>query len=259
MERKCQQPHSGFYVPLPGRETLHFYSFFFFAQNGCLEHQKRLEGESRRNPEERNRKYFGKSLTTTFSFYLVGPKLSLGFSIVETRERMFGPTQCLLWASTVLLQISAVGSLVHQFSASFLCVNLGSSREPWISAVRACGDLQMQSLRTHQGSPIWTVSSGDPGLADLLGVLHVEHRAGPAGPHQAPPCVSQPHLILHPIPKSSYGFTPSFYSGLWSNVTSSERASLLSKIMPTQCSSPHLLDFCSWYLVVPNTIIHVIA
>lgn len=130
MERKCQQPHSGFYVPLPGRETLHFYSFFFFAQNGCLEHQKRLEGESRRNPEERNRKYFGKSLTTTFSFYLVGPKLSLGFSIVETRERMFGPTQCLLWASTVLLQISAVGSLVHQFSASFLCVNLGSSREP---------------------------------------------------------------------------------------------------------------------------------
>lgn len=36
-----------------------------------------------------------------------------------------------------------------------------------------------------------------------------------------------------PIPKSLYGFTPSFYSGLWSNVTSSERASLLSKIMPT--------------------------
>ena len=109
----------------------HFtFILFFFAQNGCLEHQKRLEGESRRNPEERNRKYFGKSLTTTFSFYLVGPKLSLGFSIVETRERMFGPTQCLLWASTVLLQISAVGSLVHQFSASFLCVNLGSSREP---------------------------------------------------------------------------------------------------------------------------------
>ena len=28
------------------------------AQNGCLELQKRLEGESRRNPEERNRKYF---------------------------------------------------------------------------------------------------------------------------------------------------------------------------------------------------------
>ena len=90
MERKCQQPHNGFYIPLPGRETLHFYSLFFFffflAQNGCLELQKRLEGESRRNPEERNRKYFGKSLTTTFSFYLVVPKVSSGFSIVETCE-----------------------------------------------------------------------------------------------------------------------------------------------------------------------------
>ena len=136
MERKCQQPHNGFYIPLPGRETLHFYSlffFFFWSQNGCLELQKRLEGESRRNPEERNRKYFGKSLTTTFSFYLVVPKVSSGFSIVETCEWLFGPTQCLLWASSVLFQISAVGSLIHQFSASFLCMNLVSSREPWIS------------------------------------------------------------------------------------------------------------------------------
>lgn len=41
------------------------------------------------------------------------------------------------------------------------------------------------------------VSSGDPGPADLVGVLHLEHRAGPAGPHQAPPRLSQPHLILH--------------------------------------------------------------
>lgn len=36
MERKCQQPHSGFYVPLPGRETLHFYSFFFFCSKWLL-------------------------------------------------------------------------------------------------------------------------------------------------------------------------------------------------------------------------------
>lgn len=116
-----------------GEKHFTFIHFFFFSQNGCLELQKRLEGESRRNPEERNRKYFGKSLTTTFSFYLVGPRVSLGFSIVEMCERMFGPTQCLLWASSVLFQISAVGSLIHQFSASFLCMNLGSSREPSIS------------------------------------------------------------------------------------------------------------------------------
>lgn len=86
--RKCQQPHDGFYMASAWeRNTSLLFTFFsFFAQNGCLELQKRLEGKSRRNPEERNRKYFGKSLTTTFSFYLVGPKVSSGFSIVETRE-----------------------------------------------------------------------------------------------------------------------------------------------------------------------------
>lgn len=105
--------------------SLLFTFFSFFAQNGCLELQKRLEGESRRNPEER--KYFGKSLTATFSFYLVGPKVSSGFSIVEMCERVFGPAQHLLWASSVLFQIFAVGSLIHQFSASFL-----SLHQPWL-------------------------------------------------------------------------------------------------------------------------------
>lgn len=59
------------------------------------------------------------------------------------------------------------------------------------------------------------VSSGDPGLTDLVGILHVEHRAGLAGPLQAPTRVSQPHLILHiALPGAAWRPPPKSWAGL---------------------------------------------
>ena len=109
---------------------------------------------------------------------------------------------------------SSVFSLLYFFASTLAAAgSLESVENP--CTVRACGDLQKQSLRTHHRSPIRTVSSGDPGPADLVGVLHVEHRAGPAGPLQAPPRMSQPHLFLHiALPGAAWRPPPKPWAGL---------------------------------------------